>query len=268
MCAYCRLYSSHSSLDTTLLFDNAIFKSPKDQIRLDGRRLRTSRLWRYQEIPSNVDGRVESNGQETSRQRKGPLPSPDCRTRPLFLEIVALNGAYLVDECPMKEERSMCIHLSFIFLLRSSPISTLPPGSLVSRRSLWWAATKDDQLYAILGGILSMYMVCTWFSTKYQGGTPQVSINCFVLLHMFRDLTKPFTCPSMVSFIILCNMIRCIYIYATMFRTESRTDLCMWLCDQHNRVNQKLGKTLFECNMKNLDERWRKSSSPKCKSDH
>ena len=45
---------------------------------------------------------------------------------------------------------------------------------------------------------------------------------------------------------------------------ESRESLCMWLCDQHNRVNQKLGKPLFDCNMKNLDERWRKSSNPKC----
>eukprot|EP00339_Tiarina_fusa_P024419 CAMPEP_0117039298 /NCGR_PEP_ID=MMETSP0472-20121206/27597_1 /TAXON_ID=693140 ORGANISM="Tiarina fusus, Strain LIS" /NCGR_SAMPLE_ID=MMETSP0472 /ASSEMBLY_ACC=CAM_ASM_000603 /LENGTH=156 /DNA_ID=CAMNT_0004749765 /DNA_START=325 /DNA_END=795 /DNA_ORIENTATION=- len=50
--------------------------------------------------------------------------------------------------------------------------------------------------------------------------------------------------------------------------TESRTDLCMWLCDQHNRVNRKLGKPLFDCNMKDLDERWRKSSNPKCQSDH
>lgn len=45
---------------------------------------------------------------------------------------------------------------------------------------------------------------------------------------------------------------------------ESRTDLCLWLCNQHNQVNQKLGKPLFACNMKDLDERWRKSSAPKC----
>ena len=47
-------------------------------------------------------------------------------------------------------------------------------------------------------------------------------------------------------------------------KVESRTDLCMWLCDQHNRVNLKLGKQLFDCNMKDLDERWRRSSDPKC----
>mmetsp|Transcript_25147 Transcript_25147/g.55143 ORF Transcript_25147/g.55143 Transcript_25147/m.55143 type:complete len:160 (+) Transcript_25147:134-613(+) len=47
-------------------------------------------------------------------------------------------------------------------------------------------------------------------------------------------------------------------------KAESRTDLCVWLCKQHNQVNEKLGKPLFDCNMKNLDERWRKSSAPKC----
>jgi hypothetical protein len=52
------------------------------------------------------------------------------------------------------------------------------------------------------------------------------------------------------------------------YRTDSRNDLCMWLCDQHNRVNQKLGKPLFDCNLKDLDERWKKSSNPKCNPDH
>lgn len=52
----------------------------------------------------------------------------------------------------------------------------------------------------------------------------------------------------------------------TPVKADSREDLCMWLCDQHNRVNQKLGKPLFQCNMKNLDERWRKSTNPKCQS--
>ena len=51
-------------------------------------------------------------------------------------------------------------------------------------------------------------------------------------------------------------------------RATSRNDLCLWLCDQHNQVNQKLGKPLFECKMETLDERWRKSSNPKCQSDH
>jgi len=47
-------------------------------------------------------------------------------------------------------------------------------------------------------------------------------------------------------------------------RTETRDDLCLWLCEQHNSVNDKLGKELFDCTMGNLDERWRKSSDPDC----
>mmetsp|Transcript_7483 Transcript_7483/g.11165 ORF Transcript_7483/g.11165 Transcript_7483/m.11165 type:complete len:199 (-) Transcript_7483:1493-2089(-) len=47
-------------------------------------------------------------------------------------------------------------------------------------------------------------------------------------------------------------------------RTETREDLCLWLCEQHNIVNDKLGKPLFHCSMGNLDERWRKSSDPDC----
>jgi mitochondrial FAD-linked sulfhydryl oxidase len=52
----------------------------------------------------------------------------------------------------------------------------------------------------------------------------------------------------------------------TPVQADSREDLCMWLCDQHNRVNKKLGKPLFDCNMNSLDERWRKSTNPKCQS--
>jgi FAD-linked sulfhydryl oxidase len=47
-------------------------------------------------------------------------------------------------------------------------------------------------------------------------------------------------------------------------QAESRTDLCIWLCEQHNHVNTKLGKPIFECDMKSLDERWRKSSKSEC----
>ncbi|DBA03422.1 TPA: hypothetical protein N0F65_002830 [Lagenidium giganteum] len=46
-------------------------------------------------------------------------------------------------------------------------------------------------------------------------------------------------------------------------KVDSRTSLSMWLCEQHNAVNKKIGKPLFECTMKNLDERWRKGR-PAC----
>jgi mitochondrial FAD-linked sulfhydryl oxidase len=51
-------------------------------------------------------------------------------------------------------------------------------------------------------------------------------------------------------------------------RAETREDLCIWLCEQHNQVNAKLGKPLFPCTLKTLDERWRKSTNPACQSDH
>mmetsp|Transcript_10878 Transcript_10878/g.16789 ORF Transcript_10878/g.16789 Transcript_10878/m.16789 type:complete len:175 (+) Transcript_10878:107-631(+) len=49
---------------------------------------------------------------------------------------------------------------------------------------------------------------------------------------------------------------------------SSRQKLSVWLCEQHNLVNEKLGKPVFKCDMKNLDERWRKSTDPRCQSDH
>lgn len=55
-----------------------------------------------------------------------------------------------------------------------------------------------------------------------------------------------------------------IYFVGANDRTNSRKDLCTWLCEQHNIVNGKLGKPMFDCSMKNLDERWRKSSDPEC----
>ncbi|TMW63113.1 hypothetical protein Poli38472_002054 [Pythium oligandrum] len=40
-------------------------------------------------------------------------------------------------------------------------------------------------------------------------------------------------------------------------KVDSRTSFSLWLCEQHNIVNKKIGKKPFECTMKNLDERWR-----------
>ena len=39
---------------------------------------------------------------------------------------------------------------------------------------------------------------------------------------------------------------------------QSRESLAVWLCNRHNEVNEKLGKPLFPCILKQLDERWRK----------
>jgi mitochondrial FAD-linked sulfhydryl oxidase len=46
-------------------------------------------------------------------------------------------------------------------------------------------------------------------------------------------------------------------------RLNSRTEFSMWLCEQHNLVNELIGKPLFPCNMKEIDERWR-YGKPSC----
>mmetsp|Transcript_24922 Transcript_24922/g.41547 ORF Transcript_24922/g.41547 Transcript_24922/m.41547 type:complete len:87 (+) Transcript_24922:587-847(+) len=40
-------------------------------------------------------------------------------------------------------------------------------------------------------------------------------------------------------------------------RVDSRKDLVLWMCEQHNLVNKKLHKPIFPCDMRLLDERWR-----------
>uniref|UniRef100_A0A7S4BLL5 Sulfhydryl oxidase n=1 Tax=Chrysotila carterae TaxID=13221 RepID=A0A7S4BLL5_CHRCT len=46
-------------------------------------------------------------------------------------------------------------------------------------------------------------------------------------------------------------------------RVGSREDLSLWLCEMHNRVNDKLGKPIFKCTLSELDRRWRKGG-PEC----
>ncbi|KAF9205203.1 hypothetical protein BGZ49_004336 [Haplosporangium sp. Z 27] len=38
-------------------------------------------------------------------------------------------------------------------------------------------------------------------------------------------------------------------------KVESRKELAWWMCGMHNKVNEMLGKDIFDCNK--LDERWR-----------
>ena len=40
-------------------------------------------------------------------------------------------------------------------------------------------------------------------------------------------------------------------------RVGSRAELCEWVCQQHNLVNELLGKPAFDCSERALDERWR-----------
>lgn len=46
----------------------------------------------------------------------------------------------------------------------------------------------------------------------------------------------------------------------------SRTQFALWLCRQHNKVNDKVGKPLFDCTMADIDRRWR-YGGPGCWSD-
>jgi FAD-linked sulfhydryl oxidase len=46
-------------------------------------------------------------------------------------------------------------------------------------------------------------------------------------------------------------------------RVESRQELAVWLCRQHNEVNAKLGKPPFACDFAALDARWR-TGAPGC----
>jgi len=40
-------------------------------------------------------------------------------------------------------------------------------------------------------------------------------------------------------------------------RLETRESLVLWVCRQHNFVNESLGKPTFTCSLRALDERWR-----------
>ena len=44
-------------------------------------------------------------------------------------------------------------------------------------------------------------------------------------------------------------------------RVASRDELCVWMCEAHNRVNRQLGKPEFTCKIDDLDRRWRNGGS-------
>ncbi|EQC40152.1 hypothetical protein SDRG_02802 [Saprolegnia diclina VS20] len=46
-------------------------------------------------------------------------------------------------------------------------------------------------------------------------------------------------------------------------KVDSRVDLSLWLCEQHNIVSKKLQKKLFQCTIAALDKRW-KVGAPSC----
>ena len=44
--------------------------------------------------------------------------------------------------------------------------------------------------------------------------------------------------------------------------TGSRGELCVWMCEAHNRVNRLLGKPEFSCELSQLDTRWCSTHGP------
>lgn len=42
---------------------------------------------------------------------------------------------------------------------------------------------------------------------------------------------------------------------------SGRVGLSRWLCERHNEVNGRLGKPLFNCSLRNIDERWKDGPS-------
>lgn len=48
------------------------------------------------------------------------------------------------------------------------------------------------------------------------------------------------------------------FIFLILFaRVQSRESFCLWVCDLHNNVNQKVGLDVFKCDLEKLDERWK-----------
>ena len=47
-------------------------------------------------------------------------------------------------------------------------------------------------------------------------------------------------------------------------KVSSREELSVWMCEAHNRVNESLGKPIFKCTLKSLDERWRSGKPGTC----
>ena len=47
---------------------------------------------------------------------------------------------------------------------------------------------------------------------------------------------------------------------------HSREGFSVWMCEMHNRVNEKLGKPLWPCDIASLDLRWRRGG-PECTRD-
>mmetsp|Transcript_15941 Transcript_15941/g.22707 ORF Transcript_15941/g.22707 Transcript_15941/m.22707 type:complete len:129 (-) Transcript_15941:191-577(-) len=108
---------------------------------------------------------------------------------------------------------------------------------------------------------------------KFSNMYPSRVVFPFVIFLFLKSAWYPENPTSldrtqMASFIeSLATFYPCIYcaedfqenIKKTPVRTESREQLCLWICEQHNIVNRKLGKPTFPCTIERLDSRWKKN---------
>eukprot|EP00241_Pyramimonas_parkeae_P009230 CAMPEP_0114233778 /NCGR_PEP_ID=MMETSP0058-20121206/5363_1 /TAXON_ID=36894 /ORGANISM="Pyramimonas parkeae, CCMP726" /LENGTH=90 /DNA_ID=CAMNT_0001345425 /DNA_START=1017 /DNA_END=1289 /DNA_ORIENTATION=- len=53
----------------------------------------------------------------------------------------------------------------------------------------------------------------------------------------------------------LCSRTRTVTAYV--HRVATREKFSKWVCEQHNIVNEKIGKPKYSCDLPKLDERWK-----------
>ena len=117
----------------------------------------------------------------------------------------------------------------------------------------------------------AQFYPCTWCARDFQENLAQYPARCvcFLLLLLCASCVVCFCCVvgltgwRMFYRVGTMTLIICTFLF--WYRTSSRQELCQWVCRQHNLVNEKLGKPLFSCDMKDLDERWRTSTNEECR---
>merc|ERR1711916_333468 len=91
----------------------------------------------------------------------------------------------------------------------------------------------------------------TWASTYPNTPTEQQQKR---METFFEILSEIYPCPY-------CREDFARHIEQSPPKVSSREALSIWLCEQHNLVNMKLGKKVFPCSLSKLDMRWKEGHS-------
>jgi len=152
-------------------------------------------------------------------------------------------------------------------------------GRLLSRPSITPRSEPHDPFFLCGGQVLSLYLLCRGLSTESRTPTRSVSVcvGSFIAIVVFIFVFIIDITTSIMFWPCLVLEITAYYSHTHTHthhhhppphnhRTQSREDLCVWLCQQHNLVNEKLGKPVFRCDISELDDRWKtnKSSKKQC----